>query len=1196
MAGKNTNVEIELRLLKQQFDQALKETRGELKRTQDEFKWSGEQTKHFANESDRLTSTLQKSTQQFQTQSEGLQQLKNDYNQLVEAGQEHTATGQQMAATIEEQTHEYNRMANQLYEAQVANTAYHSTLGTVGRGMDTVGTKMQTAGQAVSGFAQHLLPAALGVAALGKEAYGAFTGFESSLIGVQKTTNESAETMQRFGEQVRELAKVTPHTAEEINRVAEVGGQLGISIQNLLPFAQTMLDLSVTTNLTLEEGSIKLAQLANVMRMPEEQFRNMGSALVDLGNNYATMEDDIVSMSHRLAGAGRLIGLSVGEVMGLSTAAAQTGVRVESGGSNLSKTLLELQLATELASGEMKDADPILSNYGTTMDEVRAAMDAGGEAMEELRTRVGMSEDEFETLTDLVSGNIVELEDWAKAAGMSAEQFAAAFQEDAAQAFVALIENIAQMEQQGQSAAVTLDELGVRNVRQRDVLLRLVGSYDKLGEAVEMGNRAFEENTALTTEAELRYGSMESQMQMVKNRINDTMIEIGSRLAPVLLEMMDYVDRGIAAWDGLSDSTKDFIVQAGALLAIGTPVLFTVGRLTAGVGGLIKGLGGGALSLATFFAKLKVGAPLTVAVSNAMGPASAKIAALGTAAGGAAGTGGAAAGVAGLLKGLTAVAAPWIAPAIAAGAGGFLAYKHATADALKEVDLFADKVEQTIETTDRLGGSVGAMGGHVRTEVTKISEETKTALGAFMAYSDEINLELQKLFVVDDEVTQERQSSIASLMEQEKELVLTGERTKQEERMRLMHEMFENSRILADHYEEQLLEEQRSRDENELGSIAHKYDLINGIVLRALRQKRELTVEEELEIQRLREEIEQQGIDSLSQTEEEKIIIQDRMNEYGKRRTAEQLGEILRMTNESYEQQIEAAQTGYDQMILETERMYRAGEITEEVYQDMKAAAAEAKSSQISEAEEMMIGVLEQLKEKNPELINEVDLANGEIKSNWQKLKEKLLGEGSEINGGIDDVIEKHKELKEQADHHLHATNQKAQRYRRNTETNFSEADQYVNHHIGVLEHLNSIALQNKSATYSIHTNYTYHHTAPTGRMPGRASYAGGIDFIPYSGMVAQLHYGERVLTRAENEKFSMVELEEVSKLVKSVQDAVKNLDERQVKGTVQNRVDERPLPVVTVNLEHVEITNDDSYEEVSYRLGKEVARALMGT
>ena len=273
--------------------------------------------------------------------------------------------------------------------------------------------------------------------------------------------------------------------------------------------------------------------------------------------------------------------------------------------------------------------------------------------------------------------------------------------------------------------------------------------------------------------------------------------------------------------------------------------------------------------------------------------------------------------------------------------------------------------------------------------------------------------------------------------------------------------------------------------------------------------------------------------------------------------------------------------------------MYRAGEITEEVYQDMKAAAAEAKSSQISEAEEMMVGILEQLKEKNPELINEVDLANGEIKSNWQKLKEKLLGEGSEIN---DDVIEKHKELKEQADHHLHATNQKAQRYRRNTETNFSEADQYVNHHIGVLEHLNSIALQNKSATYSIHTNYTYHHTAPTGRMPGRASYAGGIDFIPYSGMVAQLHYGERVLTRAENEKFSMVELEEVSKLVKSVQDAVKNLDERQVKGTVQNRVDERPLPVVTVNLEHVEITNDDSYEEVSYRLGKEVARALMGT
>ena len=70
----------------------------------------------------------------------------------------------------------------------------------------------------------------------------------------------------------------------------------------------------------------------NITGTSQDKVENLGSAIVDLGNNFATDEASIVQMATRLASAGTIAGLTETDILALSTAMSSVGIQAEAGG------------------------------------------------------------------------------------------------------------------------------------------------------------------------------------------------------------------------------------------------------------------------------------------------------------------------------------------------------------------------------------------------------------------------------------------------------------------------------------------------------------------------------------------------------------------------------------------------------------------------------------------------------------------------------------------------------------------------------------------------------------------------------------------------------------------------------------------------------------------------------------------------
>ena len=174
--------------------------------------------------------------------------------------------------------------------------------------------------------------------------------FEEAFTGVTKTVDATDKQLSDLSKGIREMATTIPVGTTELSTIAQSAGQLGIAVPNILGFTRTIADLGASTNLASEQGATELARFANVTKMSQSEFSNLGSTLVDLGNNFATTESEISSMSLRLADQAHMAGISRPKILGFATALSALGIEAEAGGTAMGKVFSQVDQAARFGS------------------------------------------------------------------------------------------------------------------------------------------------------------------------------------------------------------------------------------------------------------------------------------------------------------------------------------------------------------------------------------------------------------------------------------------------------------------------------------------------------------------------------------------------------------------------------------------------------------------------------------------------------------------------------------------------------------------------------------------------------------------------------------------------------------------------------------------------------------------------------
>jgi TP901 family phage tail tape measure protein len=381
-----------------------------------------------------------------------------------------------------------------MLEFQANNASLSKATKGIANELSTLQRKTATVASSMTSF----VPA---FAAVGAAAFSAFSfagraavQFQDSFAGVRKTLNFSGTAAKNQEENFRALAdslvdisRTTPMAANELARIGEIGGQLGISAGAITKFTKTISQLTVATTMSAEEASFALSRLAAITRLPERNLGNLASVLVRLGNEFAATEGEIVNTAMKIASALELLesptSNAAADSLALAAALKQVGQQTQAGSTAVARSL----------------------------DIMATAVLQGGR----------------------------ELSLFAKVAGMTSDTFRNLAEASPAQAFVAFLEGLQAVGNAGADTVQLLEELGLGQQRTLRALRSMALASDDVKDALSSANEEFALNNALQTEAEKRYETVVSQLGMLRNNITALGIETGNQLLEPLNEVID---------------------------------------------------------------------------------------------------------------------------------------------------------------------------------------------------------------------------------------------------------------------------------------------------------------------------------------------------------------------------------------------------------------------------------------------------------------------------------------------------------------------------------------------------------------------------------------------------------------------------------------------------------------------------------
>ena len=447
-------------------------------------------------------------------------------------------------------TRELRKVENEITHANAQLKNFSTLSKTASGSMAGAFFSMRTAGYSLS--------ATIGSAMsmVGYSVVSKAEDIDAAFRDMKKTVNGTDEQFAKLRADAIEYSKTHFTSADTLLEVEAMAGQLGVAANNLEEFATTVSNLDIATDMEAEDIAIDLGKLSNVLSdLDEGNVSNFADALVRLGNNNAALESDIMNITTRFGGLASQVGMSADEILAWGTAASATGVKAESAGSNMLKTI----------------------------GLINGAVSTGGNKLELWSNVIGMSADQIKKKWGDNNGGTTEV-------------------------FKSFIETLSSMKPTEIDAALV--DLGITSVRQRQLIEGLTQSVGNMDDVLKMSSDAWhgvsdEWGNAgdAAYEAQQKSEGFSGAMALLRNNLAAIADQIGTDLVPYIYMATDALQEFSKWYGALSANDKDFFMKTAIGLAALGPSLVAVSALGSTITSVGKGVSWFGEKLTTINAK-----------------------------------------------------------------------------------------------------------------------------------------------------------------------------------------------------------------------------------------------------------------------------------------------------------------------------------------------------------------------------------------------------------------------------------------------------------------------------------------------------------------------------------------------------------------------------------------------------------------
>ena len=306
-----------------------------------------------------------------------LNDLRAEYDKLSEA-ERNAARGIELRDRIQQQHQNLLGLESATGRSQ-RNVGNYPTVGNVANTFIS-NASGGLLGGGMSAFALGGVAAA-GVAAtsLMKQIISLNAEIDGIQANVRKTTGLNSDAVERLTDGLKALDTST--TLQDLLKISVEAGRFGVTgEEGVLKFTEAVnvLNIALGDEFSggVEETTNTVAKLSNILfgatsdgTELAQNFQFIGNALNELANNGAASAGEIADVATRIGGVGKAIGLTQGDILGVSSAIIEMGINAERGGTafvrlnqNMRENLDKFAKSTGIAKEELHkllDTNPI---------------------------------------------------------------------------------------------------------------------------------------------------------------------------------------------------------------------------------------------------------------------------------------------------------------------------------------------------------------------------------------------------------------------------------------------------------------------------------------------------------------------------------------------------------------------------------------------------------------------------------------------------------------------------------------------------------------------------------------------------------------------------------------------------------------------------------------------------------------------